>query len=186
MKGKRLNFNRIISKPISSNWDSIALSARQTGIENEISNSFTTVFVPVYESEKSLFWNLSHQRRRSPLCWGAIEGFRLYCFKVKYPLIKMFPTLKAHTSIILISTSYKYHNSNSLYLLQFTGLHSKLPPNVHLLTFEAVPGEPVVASPAGTVPYMLRLEHFYETGEDATLSKPVTFDLKVSLAGPVL
>ncbi|GFS23846.1 alpha-mannosidase, partial [Elysia marginata] len=65
----------------------------------------------------------------------------------------------------------------------FSGLFSEFPPNLHLLTLEAVPGTPVVPSPPGTVPYLVRLEHFYETGEDASLSKPVTVDLKRLMYG---
>ncbi|KAK3768503.1 hypothetical protein RRG08_060865 [Elysia crispata] len=70
----------------------------------------------------------------------------------------------------------KYKSNN-------TGLFAQFPANLHVLTLEAVPGKPVVPSPQGTVPYLLRLEHFYEKGEDASLSKPVTFDLKKLLYG---
>ncbi|KAK2157561.1 hypothetical protein NP493_1871g00000, partial [Ridgeia piscesae] len=43
-----------------------------------------------------------------------------------------------------------------------------LPANVHLLTLEEWEGPT----------YLLRLEHFYETNEDARLSKPATVSLK--------
>ena len=42
-----------------------------------------------------------------------------------------------------------------------------LPDNVHLLTFEAIDHNRV----------LMRFEHFYAKGEDATLSKPVTVNL---------
>lgn len=60
----------------------------------------------------------------------------------------------------------------------FSGLYTQFPPNLHLLTLEGVQGAPVVPAVPGTVPYLLRLEHFYEKDEDNSLSKPLTFDLK--------
>ncbi|RUS70932.1 hypothetical protein EGW08_021308 [Elysia chlorotica] len=65
-----------------------------------------------------------------------------------------------------------------MYKSSVSSLYQQFPSNIHLLTLEAVPGEPVVPSPPGTTPYLLRLEHFYESGEDAALSKPVTVDLE--------
>ncbi|GFN78507.1 alpha-mannosidase [Plakobranchus ocellatus] len=72
--------------------------------------------------------------------------------------------------------------SPSDYIAKFssnwTGMYRNLPDNVHILTVEAVPGTPVVPSPPDTTPFLIRFEHFYEVGEDAALSKPVTFDLE--------
>lgn len=62
---------------------------------------------------------------------------------------------------------------------QYTGLHIALPPNVHLLTLDQFHHNGPVPSPSGTVPYLIRLEHFYEAEEDPDLSKPVTFDIQV-------
>lgn len=46
---------------------------------------------------------------------------------------------------------------------------SELPDNVHLLTLEQREG----------TQYLLRLEHFYEEGEDEQLSKPATLNIAV-------
>ena len=57
----------------------------------------------------------------------------------------------------------------------FSALSSPLPPNVHLLTLEpwGVDGADV----------LLRLEHYFEAGEDAVYSLPVKVDLARVFAG---
>ena len=62
-------------------------------------------------------------------------------------------------------------------LIQWSGVHQALPDNVHLLTLEQYPSFGPV--PSLTQPFLLRLEHFYEKGEDAVLSQPVTVNLQV-------
>ncbi|XP_013402708.1 lysosomal alpha-mannosidase [Lingula anatina] len=54
------------------------------------------------------------------------------------------------------------------YNTMWSGLKQKLPDNVHLLTLEQWSGTTV----------LLRLEHFYEKGEDDVLSKPAVVSLK--------
>lgn len=54
------------------------------------------------------------------------------------------------------------------YHTQVSGLVKALPDNVHLLTLEQWTGGRL----------LLRLEHFYQKGEHAELSKPVTVNLK--------
>jgi lysosomal alpha-mannosidase len=53
-----------------------------------------------------------------------------------------------------------------------SALATALPPNVHLLTFQYL----------NKTTLLLRLEHQFETGEDAELSKPVTLDLNAVFA----
>ncbi|BFZ17312.1 hypothetical protein BsWGS_20353 [Bradybaena similaris] len=60
----------------------------------------------------------------------------------------------------------------------YTGLRGALPPNVHLLTLDQFRHNGPVPSPGGTVPYLIRLEHFYEASDDPVLSQPVTFDIQ--------
>ena len=50
-----------------------------------------------------------------------------------------------------------------------------LPPNLHLLTFMKDFDYEIPNS------YIIRIEHFYEIGEDSELSRPVTLDLSVDL-----
>lgn len=52
-----------------------------------------------------------------------------------------------------------------------------MPENVHLLTLEQWGGPAV--TPSAKQPYLIRLEHIYENGEDASLSQPVTVSLAV-------
>ncbi|XP_055875699.1 lysosomal alpha-mannosidase-like isoform X2 [Biomphalaria glabrata] len=61
---------------------------------------------------------------------------------------------------------------------KWSGLASALPRNVHLLTMEQFRHTGPVPSPSGSVPYLIRFEHFYENYEDDILSAPVTFDIK--------
>ena len=63
-------------------------------------------------------------------------------------------------------------------ILQWSGLTYPLRPNVHMLTLEQWGGP--VFDPTPTQPYLLRLEHIYEKGEDPDLSKPATVSLQVS------
>ncbi|XP_076458768.1 lysosomal alpha-mannosidase-like [Babylonia areolata] len=58
----------------------------------------------------------------------------------------------------------------------WSGVHTALPDNVHLLTLEQFPSKGPV--PSDTQPFLLRLEHFYEKGEDPVLSQPATVSLK--------
>jgi len=62
--------------------------------------------------------------------------------------------------------------------LQWSGVKSALPDNVHLLTLEQWGGPSI--EPSLKQPYMIRLEHFYEKGEDKTLSQPATVSLQVN------
>ncbi|XP_059158646.1 lysosomal alpha-mannosidase-like isoform X2 [Physella acuta] len=65
-----------------------------------------------------------------------------------------------------------------LFRTQWSALATSLPKNVHLLTLEQFRHTGPVPSPGPSVPYLIRFEHFYEKGEDATLSNPVTFDIQ--------
>jgi len=49
----------------------------------------------------------------------------------------------------------------------------ELPPNIHLLTLESWSNDKL----------LLRLEHFYQKGEDATLSQPTSLNLKNLFSG---
>ena len=46
-----------------------------------------------------------------------------------------------------------------------------LPPNIHLVTLDTLPDDAI----------LLRLEHYFETGEDALWSMPVKIDLTVGV-----
>lgn len=61
-----------------------------------------------------------------------------------------------------------YDDFSKNYHTQVSGLVKALPDNVHLLTLEQWSGGRL----------LVRLEHFYQKGEDAELSKPVTVQLK--------
>ena len=63
-----------------------------------------------------------------------------------------------------------FSNAMVMVCLQWSGLKRELPANVHLLTLEEFSADS----------YLLRLEHFYEKGEDAKLSLDATVSLKVS------
>ncbi|KAK7483766.1 hypothetical protein BaRGS_00024982, partial [Batillaria attramentaria] len=67
-------------------------------------------------------------------------------------------------------------NWSSHFNTTWSGLKKRLPPNVLLLTLEQFP----VDGPASAVtqPFLLRLEHFYEKGEDPKLSQPTTVSLQ--------
>ena len=69
-------------------------------------------------------------------------------------------------------------------LLQWSGVRQALPDNVHLLTLEQYPS--FGPAPSETQPFLLRLEHFYEKGEDSVLSEPATVDLQVCCGAPAL
>ena len=55
--------------------------------------------------------------------------------------------------------------------------NAALPDNVPLLTLEQYPS--FGPAPSETQPFLLRLEHFCEKGEDPVLSEPVTVNLQV-------
>ncbi|RUS76959.1 hypothetical protein EGW08_015279 [Elysia chlorotica] len=61
---------------------------------------------------------------------------------------------------------------------KYSGLIGHLPEQIHLLTLERFFPDGPVASPAGTIPHLVRFEHIYGVGEDASLSVPVTFDIE--------
>uniref|UniRef100_A0A0B7AW15 Alpha-mannosidase n=1 Tax=Arion vulgaris TaxID=1028688 RepID=A0A0B7AW15_9EUPU len=86
---------------------------------------------------------------------------------------------------VLLTPQVIFSNSNTnsaQYVKNFTtvfiGLKTALPANIHLLTLDQFRNNGPVPSPDGTVPYLIRFEHFYEVGEDAILSKPATFDIQ--------
>lgn len=58
---------------------------------------------------------------------------------------------------------------------QTSGLTKQLPENVHILTLEMIPPNPL--KPISFRQAILRLEHVFENGEDEMLSKPATVDL---------
>ena len=59
--------------------------------------------------------------------------------------------------------------SHSFVLLQYKGLQSELPRNVHMLTLQYLTQTEI----------LLRLEHQYEAQEDKILSEPVTINIEV-------
>ena len=61
------------------------------------------------------------------------------------------------------------------------GANCSLPANVHVLTLDQFYESGVLDTPRNQTPYLLRLEHFYQVGEDPEMSKPVSVNLKVSL-----
>ncbi|KAK7113104.1 lysosomal alpha-mannosidase-like [Littorina saxatilis] len=58
----------------------------------------------------------------------------------------------------------------------WSGVRQALPDNVHLLTLQQYPS--AGPAPSETQPFLLRLEHFYEKGEDPVLSQPATVNLQ--------
>ncbi len=66
------------------------------------------------------------------------------------------------------NNQYEHKNASIFPMLK----DYKFPPNLNLLTFIKEFESETVSS------IIIRIEHFYEIGEDATLSKPVKFDLK--------
>ncbi|XP_050392996.2 lysosomal alpha-mannosidase [Patella vulgata] len=77
-------------------------------------------------------------------------------------------------SFTTVKTNYSDWSKN--FRTMWSGVKQALPPNVHLLTLEQFAGTGPV--PSQSQPYLLRLEHMYETDEDATLSKPVNVSLQ--------
>ncbi|XP_053388235.1 lysosomal alpha-mannosidase-like isoform X2 [Mercenaria mercenaria] len=73
-------------------------------------------------------------------------------------------------------TDMKYTEYSQYFHTTWSGIKSPLPPNVHMLTLEQWGGPSI--EPSASQPYLIRLEHFYENGEDAELSKPVTVSLQ--------
>ena len=68
---------------------------------------------------------------------------------------------------------------NANYLLQWSGLKQALPDNVHMLTLEQMAGP--TFRPTPSQPYLVRFEHIFEKGEDATLSLPIKIVLQVNI-----
>ncbi|CAC5378690.1 MAN2B1 [Mytilus coruscus] len=60
---------------------------------------------------------------------------------------------------------------------QVSGLNTLLPENVHILTLEMIPPNPL--TPISLRQAIVRLEHFYENGEDEEMSKPAIVDLQM-------
>ncbi|KAK7113101.1 lysosomal alpha-mannosidase-like [Littorina saxatilis] len=58
----------------------------------------------------------------------------------------------------------------------WSGVREALPDNVHLLTLQQYPS--AGPAPSETQPFLLRLEHFYEKGEDPVLSQPATVNIQ--------
>ena len=54
-----------------------------------------------------------------------------------------------------------------------------LPDNVHMLTLEQMAGP--TFRPTPSQPYLVRFEHIFEKGEDATLSLPIKIVLQVNI-----
>ncbi|XP_060578031.1 lysosomal alpha-mannosidase-like isoform X2 [Ruditapes philippinarum] len=73
-------------------------------------------------------------------------------------------------------TDMKYSEYSQYFNTMWSGIKSPLPANVHMLTLEQWGGPAI--EPAATQPYLIRLEHFYEKGEDAELSQPATVSLQ--------
>ncbi|XP_052266836.1 lysosomal alpha-mannosidase-like isoform X2 [Dreissena polymorpha] len=73
-------------------------------------------------------------------------------------------------------TDMKYSDYSTYFRTMWSGLKQELPPNVHLLTLEQFGGPPI--GPVDTQTYLIRLEHFYEKGEDAELSQPVSVNIQ--------
>ncbi|XP_048256757.1 lysosomal alpha-mannosidase-like isoform X2 [Haliotis rufescens] len=79
-------------------------------------------------------------------------------------------------SLSFTNVKTKYSDWSKNFKTNWSGLKRELPANVHLLTLEQYAGSG--PAPSTLQPYLLRLEHFYEKDEDATLSAPVTVSLK--------
>ncbi|WAQ95187.1 MA2B1-like protein, partial [Mya arenaria] len=73
-------------------------------------------------------------------------------------------------------TDMNYQDYSMFYNTMWSGLKQELPANIHMLTLEQWGGPTL--SPSQTQPYLIRLEHFYENGEDPQLSLPVTVNLQ--------
>ncbi|XP_052778477.1 lysosomal alpha-mannosidase-like [Mya arenaria] len=73
-------------------------------------------------------------------------------------------------------TDMNYQDYSMFYNTMWSGLKQELPANIHMLTLEQWGGPTL--TPSQTQPYLIRLEHFYENGEDPQLSLPVTVNLQ--------
>ena len=62
-----------------------------------------------------------------------------------------------------------YANYSNNYRQTWSALNESLPLNVHLLTFDQWTSKI----------YLVRVEHYFQSNEDATFSKPVQFDLQI-------
>lgn len=74
------------------------------------------------------------------------------------------------------TSTYKLSEYQQYFHTNWSGLTVPLAPNVHMLTLEQWGGP--TFEPAPTQPYLIRLEHIYEKGEDPEMSKPATVSLK--------
>ncbi|XP_060071726.1 lysosomal alpha-mannosidase-like [Ylistrum balloti] len=79
-------------------------------------------------------------------------------------------------SLSFMPNVMKYANWTKHFQTQWSGMKTNLPDNVHLLTLEQWGGSGVV--PASSEPYIIRLEHIFETGEHSELSKDATVNLQ--------
>ena len=66
-------------------------------------------------------------------------------------------------------TNLSYTNYSNNYRQSWSALNEELPTNVHLLTIDQWSSKT----------YLMRIEHYFEVNEDATLSQPVQFDLQI-------
>ncbi|KAL3876582.1 hypothetical protein ACJMK2_034416 [Sinanodonta woodiana] len=73
------------------------------------------------------------------------------------------------------SVDYTLEEWNNNFNTMWSGLKQELPANVHMLTLEQWGGP--AFPPSSSQPYLIRLEHIYENGEDPDLSKPAIVSL---------
>ncbi|XP_069124923.1 lysosomal alpha-mannosidase-like [Argopecten irradians] len=88
---------------------------------------------------------------------------------------KMALRLYMAPSLSFMPNVTKYSIWTKQFQTQWSGMTKNLPDNVHLLTLEQWGGPGVV--PSSSQPYIIRLEHTFETGEHSLLSKDVTVNL---------
>ncbi|XP_033744911.1 lysosomal alpha-mannosidase-like [Pecten maximus] len=89
---------------------------------------------------------------------------------------KMALKLYMAPSLSFMPNVMKYAKWTKQFQTKWSGMNSNLPDNVHLLTMEQWGGPGVV--PSSSQPYIIRLEHIFETGEHSTLSKDATVNLQ--------
>ncbi|XP_063446500.1 lysosomal alpha-mannosidase-like isoform X2 [Mytilus trossulus] len=79
--------------------------------------------------------------------------------------------------IMLTNVSMDREQWYTQFNTQVSGLNTLLPENVHILTLEMIPPNPL--TPISLRQAIVRLEHFYENGEDEEMSKPAIVDLQM-------